>query len=129
MRELRQFIEVANRRSISRAAEQLHISQPALSRAVRQLERSYGVPLFLRTGNGVALSPYGTALYGRAVRALRALDEAREEIALLQGSAKVTLHIAAGDMWGLVVLPDVIKRFAVEHLPDLLQLVLIDVGV
>jgi DNA-binding transcriptional LysR family regulator len=112
MRELRQFVEVANRRSISRAAEHLHISQPALSRAIRQLEEGYGVPLFIRTGSGVLLSPYGTALYGRAVRAL---DEAREEINFLQGSAKVTLNVAAGDLWGLVILPEIINRFAQHH--------------
>ncbi|MEF2072674.1 LysR family transcriptional regulator [Consotaella aegiceratis] len=126
MRELRQFVEVANRRSISRAAERLNISQPALSRAIRQLEHSYGVPLFVRTGAGVVLSPYGTALYGRAVRALRALEEAREEISLLQGSAKVTLNIAAGDLWGLVILPNVINRFAETHADVLVRLDVIE---
>lgn len=126
MRELRQFVEVANRRSISRAAEHLHISQPALSRAIRQLEEGYGVPLFVRTGSGVVLSPYGTALYGRAVRALRALDEAQEEISMLQGSAKVTLNIAAGDLWGLVILPDIIRRFAEAHGDVLVRLDVIE---
>jgi DNA-binding transcriptional LysR family regulator len=126
MRGLRQFVEVANQRSISRAAERLHISQPALSRAIRQLEEGYGVPLFVRTGSGVVLSPYGTALYGRAVRALRALDEAQEEISMLQGSAKVSLNIAAGDLWGLVILPDVIRRFAETHGDVLVRLDVIE---
>jgi DNA-binding transcriptional LysR family regulator len=115
MRELRQFVEVANRRSISRAAEHLNISQPALSRAIRQLEESYGAPLFIRTGGGVILSPYGTALYSRAVRVLPALDEAREEIEHLQGRAKASIHIATGDLWGLVILPEVMKGFARDH--------------
>jgi DNA-binding transcriptional LysR family regulator len=117
MRELRQFVEVANRRSISRAAENLNISQPALSRAIRQLEESYGAPLFVRTGGGVVLSPAGSALYSRAVRVLPALDEAREEIEHLQGRAKAVLHIATGDLWGLVILPEVIRGFAQTH-PD-----------
>lgn len=117
MRELRQFVEVANRRSISRAAEHLNISQPALSRAIRQLEASYGAPLFVRTGGGVVLSPAGSALYSRAVRVLPALDEAREEIEHLQGRAKAALHIATGDLWGLVILPQVIRSFARTH-PD-----------
>ena len=117
MKELRQFVEVANRRSISRAAEHLNISQPALSRAIRQLEESYGAPLFVRTGGGVVLSPAGSALYSRAVRVLPALDEAREEIEHLQGRAKAALHIATGDLWGLVILPDVIRDFAKTH-PD-----------
>lgn len=112
MRELRQFVEVANQRSISRAAKKLNISQPALSRAIRQLEDSYGVPLFNRTGAGVELSVYGSALYSRAVRILPALDEAKEEIEHLQGRAKAVIRIATGDLWGLVILPGIIKPSA-----------------
>ena len=117
LRELRQFVEVANRQSISRAAKSLNISQPALSRAIRQLEDSYGAPLFTRTGNGVVLSPAGSALYSRAVRILPALDEAREEIEHLQGRAKASLRLATGDLWGLVILPEVINDFVQAH-PD-----------
>lgn len=117
MRELRQFVEVANRRSISRAAEYLNLSQPALSRAIQKLEESYGVPLFIRTGGGVELSPYGSALYSRAVRVLPALDDAREEIEHLRGRAMATIHVATGDLWGLVILPGVIKDFSRTH-PD-----------
>src|SRR5690349_21149934 len=117
MRELRQFLEVANRRSISRAAEVLNLSQPALSRALQKLEASYGAPLFIRNGGGVALSPYGLALYIRAVRVLPALDEAREEIEHLRGRALAKIHVASGDLWGLVILPGVIKQFAQTH-PD-----------
>jgi DNA-binding transcriptional LysR family regulator len=117
VRELRQFVEVADRQSISRAAKALNISQPALSRAIRQLEDSFGAPLFTRTGSGVALSPAGSALYSRAVRILPALDEAREEIEHLQGRAKAALHLATGDLWGLVILPKVVSEFVQVH-PD-----------
>ena len=112
MRELRQFLEVANRRSISRAAEVLNLSQPALSRAIQKLEESYGAPLFIRNGGGVALSPYGLALYSRAVRVLPAFDEAREEIEHLRGRALAKLHVASGDLWGFVILPGVNQQFA-----------------
>ena len=115
MRELRQFVEVASRRSISAAAKHLNISQPALSRAIRKLEESYGAPLFVRNGAGVELSPFGTALYSRAVRILPALDEAREEIAQLQGRSRAVIRIAAGDLWGLVILPEVTRQFARTH--------------
>src|SRR3954463_10591998 len=100
MKELRQFVEVAHQRSISRAAKRLNISQPALSRAIQALEDSYGVPLFTRTGAGVELSAYGSALYSRAVRVLPALDEARDEIDHLRGRAKAVIRIATGDLWG-----------------------------
>ena len=117
MKELRQFVEVASRRSISAAAKHLNISQPALSRAIQKLETSYGAPLFVRNGAGVELSAYGSALYSRAVRVLPALDEAREEIEHLQGRAKAAIRIATGDLWGLVILPTITRQFALAH-PD-----------
>ncbi|WP_193337283.1 LysR family transcriptional regulator [Devosia beringensis] len=128
MRELRQFVEVASRRSISAAAKHLNISQPALSRAIQKLEDSYGAPLFVRNGAGVALSPYGSALYSRAVRILPALDEAREEIEQLQGRAKAAIRIAAGDLWGLAILPDVVRDFAMTHPQVVVQVEIADEG-
>lgn len=128
MRELRQFVEVASRRSISAAAKHLNISQPALSRAIQKLEDGYGVPLFVRNGAGVALSPYGSALYSRAVRILPALDEAREEIEQLQGRAKAAIRIAAGDLWGLAILPDVTREFAMTHPHVVVQVEIADEG-
>lgn len=128
MRELKQFVEVASRRSISAAAKQLNISQPALSRAIQKLEDSYGAPLFVRNGAGVALSPYGSALYSRAVRILPALDEAREEIEQLQGRAKAAIRIAAGDLWGLAILPAVVREFAMTHPQVVVQVEIADEG-
>ena len=117
MKDLRQFVTVARLRSISAAAKELHISQPALSRAIQKLEDGYGAALFLRNGAGMELSVFGQALYSRAVRVLPALEEAREEIQHLQGLAKAAIRIATGDLWGLVILPAVIRQFAVSH-PD-----------
>jgi DNA-binding transcriptional LysR family regulator len=117
MRELRQFVEVASRRSISVAARHLNISQSALSRAMQKLEESYGAPLFVRTGGGMELSPYGSALYSRAVKIIPALDEAREEIEQLQCRAKAAIRVGTGDLWGLVMLPPMIRQFAQTH-PD-----------
>jgi DNA-binding transcriptional LysR family regulator len=128
MRELRQFVEVADQKSISRAAKRLNISQPALSRAIRQLEDSYGVPLFTRTGAGVELSAYGSALYSRAVRILPALDEVREEIEHLQGRAKAIVRIATGDLWGLVILPDIIRKFSETHPAVVVHVDIVDDG-
>lgn len=128
MRELRQFVEVASRHSISAAAKHLNISQPALSRAIQKLEDSYGAPLFIRNGAGVALSPYGSALYSRAVRILPALDEAREEIEQLQGRAKAAIRIASGDLWGLAILPEVTREFAMTHPHVVVQVEITDEG-
>ena len=126
MKELRQFVEVAGRRSISLAARQLNISQSALSRAMQKLEDSYGAPLFIRTGGGVELSPSGTALYGHALKILPALDQAREDIEQLQGRSRASIRIGAGDLWGLAILPELIRQFAQSHPNVVLQLTIAD---
>lgn len=77
---LQMFVAVAQCRNFRQAAEQLHMTQPPLSRAVRQLEERLGMPLFERDTRHVALTPAATALLPRALRILALLDEA--ELAL-----------------------------------------------
>jgi len=69
LRQLRYFIAVAERLSFSRAAEQLHVTVPPLSRQIRQLEDEFNVPLFVRDRRHVALTDAGRALL-REARAL-----------------------------------------------------------
>lgn len=65
-RQLQCFVEVVNSGSINRAAQKLHIAQPALSRRMRQLEHALGTELFVRTKEGVNLTHAGQRLYRRA---------------------------------------------------------------
>ena len=74
------FVAVAQCLNFRQAAEQLHMTQPPLSRAVRQLEERLGVKLFERDTRHVALTAAATALLPRALRILALLDEA--ELAL-----------------------------------------------
>lgn len=63
LRHLRYFRAVAELRSVSKAAQVLHVTQPALSRQIMELERQLGAPLFQRTSRGVDLTPAGAGLY------------------------------------------------------------------
>lgn len=112
------FLAVAEHRSISRAAQALHVSQPALSRTIAQLEEEYRTPLFLRTRHGVELSEAGKTLFLYASRAVRAIDNAREEIHHALGETRLVLRICSGDSWGYGVLPGIIRRFLIDH-PDI----------
>jgi DNA-binding transcriptional LysR family regulator len=76
VRQLRMFLVVARELHFSRAAEQLHMSQPALSQQVRALERDLRVELFVRTSRQVTLTPAGQALLAAAPRAIYEMDEA-----------------------------------------------------
>src|SRR6266567_3132192 len=72
----RSFTTVAEELHYGRAAERLHITQPALSRQIRDLERAFGVTLFDRTSRRVVLSQAGRAVLGQARRALTEADRA-----------------------------------------------------
>jgi LysR family cyn operon transcriptional activator len=89
----RYFYHVARSGSISRAAESLYITQPALSRAVRQLEDEMGCSLFHRTPKGVKLTPEGSLLYTYIEQAFNFITAAEKKIAdtrnLLCGEVRI----------------------------------------
>ena len=76
LRQLRYFVMIAEEGQITRAANRLHIAQPALSQAIAQLEARLGVALFVRHARGMTLTPAGEAFLDAARTALTALEEA-----------------------------------------------------
>jgi DNA-binding transcriptional LysR family regulator len=78
LRQLRYFVEVFDRGSLSSAAKSLLVSQPALTRQIQQLERECAVPLFERVPAGVLPTPAGTALYQHVITMLRYADSAKD---------------------------------------------------
>ena len=108
LRHLRYFVAVAAEGSLTRAAERLHLTQPSLSRQMRQLERDIGTELFERTVNGTGLTAAGSALHRHALLLLR-LAGASRDLALSasgQGGEVVQFGIPPGvpDEWLLGVL-------------------------
>ncbi|MGE2833135.1 LysR family transcriptional regulator [Mycobacterium sp. SMC-4] len=80
LRHLRYFVAVADTCHFGQAAEQLHIAQPALSYAIRQLENELDAVLLTRTTRQVSLTPAGEFLRGEAIRILDAVDEAQQGV-------------------------------------------------
>lgn len=80
LRELRNFTRVARAGSVSRAALELRLAQPALSRQIKKLEHELGVTLFTRHGRGVRLSAAGSLLLDRAEAIAQLVHETGEEI-------------------------------------------------
>ncbi|MEN0012404.1 MAG: LysR substrate-binding domain-containing protein [Solirubrobacteraceae bacterium] len=104
-RRLSYFLAVAAERSFTRAAERLHVAQPALSRQVRQLEDELGVPLLVRGGaDGVTPTAAGALLLERAPELLRQLDRVWDDARRVAGAdrpgARLRLAYAASAAHG-----------------------------
>lgn len=91
--QLRYFAEAARLQHITRAAEQLHIAQPALTQALHRLEAELEVPLFVQRGRGVVLTPYGELLKERAQEILRAADALKGEMQQMAKTQSSTVHM------------------------------------
>lgn len=96
LRTLRHVVVLARQRNFARAAEQLHLSQPALSRSIARLEETLGIPLFDRTREGVVPTAYGRVVIERGVEILRRSQELKRELDLMQGVEMGDLSIVAG---------------------------------
>ena len=93
--QLRYFQAVARHQHVSRAAAELRVAQPALSRAIARLEAELGVPLFDRRGRRVRLNRFGAMFLARAGRALDELDQGQHELRDAAGLAQGTVAVAA----------------------------------
>ncbi|MFF8785767.1 LysR family transcriptional regulator [Streptomyces sp. NPDC015125] len=109
---LRYFREVARREHVSRAAEELRVAQPSVSRTIARLETELGVPLFDRRGRTIRLNRYGAAFLARVERALDELDDARREMADAAGLDDGSVAVAAET---LLPLTELLAGFRAAH--------------
>jgi DNA-binding transcriptional LysR family regulator len=112
---LKAFITVANSGSFSESAEQLHLTQSAISKRIAQLEHQIGKKLFDRIARQVTLTEAGTELLPRAQRILQEYENALQAINDLSGEASGTLRLAISHHLGLHRLPPVLKQFAQKY--------------
>ncbi|MEU6880235.1 LysR substrate-binding domain-containing protein [Streptomyces sp. NPDC046712] len=115
-RDLRYFVAVAEELHFTRAAEKLYVSQPALSKQIRALERQLGAPLFDRDRHGVRLTPVGTALLPHARAVLAAWTEADEAVRRARAAEEATLVVGMSTSPGRGgLLPAIRSRFTEAH--------------
>ncbi len=113
-RQLATFHAVARLGSVSAAADEMHLTQPAVSLQIASLEESARAPLLQRTGRGIRLTEAGELLDGYARRILELWREAGEEMATLQGVFSGTLRVGAITT-AESLLPPMLVTFANAH--------------
>lgn len=94
----RAFVEAARTGSVTGAARALHVSQPAVSQALKALEDSFGTALFLRSSRGVKLTREGELLYSYAARGCDLIETGEEMLRRMQNLDLGEVHIGASDM-------------------------------
>lgn len=115
--QLEVFHTVARLLNFSRAAEELYISQPAVSKQVKELEKALGTQLFRREGRRVQLTDAGRVVYDYAAHAFVLTEELRRALAELQGPGRGYLRLAATCVPATYLVPRVLSAFQ-ERYPE-----------
>lgn len=118
LRQLNAFIAIVSTGSLGRAADLLHVTQPALSRTVRRLEEQVGAPLFERHTTGMQTTAIGNALLPHATLLTREASQAMEEMNALRGLSRGAVRVGAVGSIACLVLPMAISA-VLEKWPKL----------
>ena len=115
LRQLRYFVEVAEREHVSEAAEHLHIAQSAISRQIARLEEELGVMLFEKAGRNIQLTPVGKIFLIHARTAIKAIEYAKYQIEEFLDPEHGTIKIGFPTSLSTYFLPTIISAFKNEQ--------------
>jgi LysR family transcriptional regulator of abg operon len=113
--QIRAFVEVARQGSIRGASRTLALSQPALTKAIKELEEGLSAQLFVRRSQGVSLTENGESFYQHASLILEELRAAQEDLLQRQGALTGQINIGLGASVARSLMPSVICRFHQQH--------------
>lgn len=111
LRHLRYFVAVAETENVSRAALKLHVSQPGLSRQVRDLEEELGFQLLVRGAKSVRLTEAGRVFLGEARAVLQRVEAAVQAARAVAAGSREELHIGYAPTLTVRLMPAVLRRF------------------
>ncbi|TVQ25795.1 MAG: LysR family transcriptional regulator [Spirochaetaceae bacterium] len=113
--KLKAFCTVARLKSISRSAEALYYTQPAVSAQIRELENTYGTRLFRRVGQSIELTAAGETLLPHATALLKLFEQSRTLVSEAVGITNQSLTIGVSSMPSIHVLPQILADFRQTH--------------
>ncbi|MBP5434121.1 LysR family transcriptional regulator [Ruminococcus sp.] len=118
IRVLRYFLAVAREQSFSTAAERLFLSQPTLSRQLKELEDELGKTLLVRSNKGVTLTEEGMILRKRAEEIVELMDKTEQEVRQSNDSVSGTVYIGAGETYTIKLIADTAHHLKADY-PDI----------
>src|SRR5690625_4638304 len=115
LRQIKYFIEVAQREHVTEAANALHVAQSAVSRQIFNLEEELGVDLFIREGRTVRLTRIGQVFLEHMEKAMNVIDDAKQEVEEYLDPDKGTLQIGFSASLASYILPTAILYFRKQY--------------
>lgn len=110
LRVLRYFVEAAKEESMTNAAQKLHVTQPTLSKQIKELEEELGQKLFVRGNYHIRLTPEGEILYKRALDILEMVDLTAAEFASMNDFNGGDIHLGCAESDGVTLLANAAKQ-------------------
>lgn len=110
LRVLRYFVEAAKEESMTNAAQKLHVTQPTLSKQIKELEEELGQKLFVRGNYRIRLTPEGEILYKRALDILEMVDLTAAEFASMNDFNGGDIHLGCAESDGVTLLANAAKQ-------------------
>jgi len=115
LRQLQHFVAVFEQKNLSKAAEAIPLSQPALTRSVKTLEDQIGVELFLRHARGATPTAAGERLYHHAKSILAECARAKRDALQPDGEISGSVSIGIGSLFANHIIDDMISRFCEKY--------------
>lgn len=113
-RHLNTFLEVARQQSVGRAADVLHVSQPAVTKAIRELEEALGAQLFEKDGRGIRITRYGEVFLRHAGTSVAAIQQGIDHVRQVRDGGGPPLRVGALPTTAARIMPQVVSRFLSE---------------
>jgi LysR family pca operon transcriptional activator len=114
-RHLQTFLEVARQKSVGRAADILHVSQPAVTKTIRELETELDAALFEKDGRGIRITRYGEVFLRHAGQSVAAIQQGIDSVARAHQSAGPPVRIGALPTVSARIMPAAIELFIAER--------------